>query len=332
MNINKITILGAGSWGTTLAILLSDKGFDVVLWEKFQDNCQSLIKNRENTKFLPGVKIPANIKIENNLKNACKQSEIIILAVPSHVLRELLKELKSYYFNDKILVSVIKGIENETLFRVSEVVKDILGTAPFVALSGPTHAEEVAKKIPSTIVASSCNPELSKVIQNIFVTDYFRVYTNDDLIGVELSGSLKNIIAIAAGISDGLGFGDNSKAALLTRGLAEITRLGAAMGAKPATFAGLTGMGDLITTCISKYSRNRQVGLHLATGEKLEQILKNMVMVAEGVKTTKSAYKLAEKFNIDMPITCEMYNVLFNDKAPRLAVRDLMMREYKSEN
>jgi glycerol-3-phosphate dehydrogenase (NAD(P)+) len=333
-DLKNITIFGAGSWGTTLAVLLESKGFNITLWEKFPEYCKVLQEKRENIKFLPGIKIPESIKITSDIKDCVCNTEMFVLAMPSHVVREFLVELKCYCepeAKQALFVSVIKGIENKTLFRVSQIVKDVLGDVPFISLSGPTHAEEVAKKLPAAMTACSLDINSAKIVQNVFAAENLRIYTNTDVIGVELGGSLKNIIAISAGISDGLGFGDNTKAALLTRGLAEIIRLGSVLGAEESTFYGLTGIGDLITTCTSEYGRNRKLGLRLANGESLKEILDSMEMVAEGVRATESAYELASEYSVDMPIVNEMYEVLFKNKNPKDAVKDLMSREYKQE-
>jgi len=258
-------------------------------------------------------------------------ADLVVLAVPSHFMRQVVRRLKGFDMADPIVLSVAKGIENETLMRMSEVIAEEINPAKVAVLSGPSHAEEVAQGIPTTVVVSSSDDWVAKDVQGIFMSERFRVYTSPDVIGVELGGALKNIIAIAAGISDGLRFGANTKAALLTRGMVEITRLGAKMGADPATFKGLSGIGDLITTCISPYGRNRRVGELIARGKRLDQILGEMEMVAEGIRTTKSAWALAQKHQVEMPITREIYLVLYQGKDPRRAVSDLMMREPKPE-
>jgi glycerol-3-phosphate dehydrogenase (NAD(P)+) len=329
--MKKISVLGAGSWGTTLALLLVRNGFTVTLWEFFEDYAQEMQKSGENTRFLPGALFPNNLNITADLKKALNNANILVLAVPSHVLRSLLGKIQPLLSGAPIFVSVIKGIEQNTLMCVNEVVEDTLGQQAFVALSGPTHAEEVAKHIPSAIVAASTDISLAKTIQEVFTNVTFKVYTNPDLIGVEVGGSLKNVIALAAGISDGMGFGDNSKSAVMTRGLSEITRLGVAMGAQAQTFSGLSGIGDLITTCISKHSRNRYVGERLGQGESLSEIIDSMQMVAEGVNTTYSTYALAHKLKIEMPIIEEMHKVLVDGKSPHKAVKDLLQRPLKTE-
>jgi len=330
MSINNITILGDGGWGTSLAIMLSKKGYRITLWSAFKDYAQVLNKKRINTKFLPGIKIPKNIEITNNLENI-KNSELIILTIPSIYLRSVLKRLKHINLKNKILVSAIKGIENKTLLRMSEVIAQELGNVKVAVLSGPTIAREVAQFLPTTAVIACNSTKTALVLQHVFMTPRFRVYRHSDIAGVELGGSLKNVIAIACGISDGLGFGTNTKAALLARGLAEICRLGKKLGASEKTFGGVSGLGDLVTTCISTYSRNRIVGEQLGKGKTTKTIMKKMEMVAEGVYTVKAAYALSKKYKVDMPITKEIYNVIYNNKLPVKAVNDLMTRSKKSE-
>lgn len=328
----KISVLGDGGWGTTLAILLYCKGFRVSLWGAFSDYAKYLNKIRINTKFLPGVKIPKDIVITPNLKDAVQDKQLVILAIPSQYLRQILRSLKTLdYSRRAIYLSVIKGIEVGTLRRVSQVINDELGRVKLAVLSGPTIAHEVVKGMPTTAVIAAKDKQIREYLQSIFMTKYFRIYTNDDVIGVELGGSLKNIIAIACGISDGLGFGANTKAALLARGLTEISRLGHAMGAKTSTFNGISGLGDLVTTCISPYSRNRFVGEQIGKGKSLGQIRAHMQMVAEGILTAKSAYELSLRYKVDMPITKEVYFVLYKSKSPLKAVRDLMARDRKEE-
>jgi len=327
----KISILGTGGWGTALSILLHNKGHNVTLWGSTPDYVEYLKKHRENKKYLKGIKIPSDLKITSDIAKAQIETDLIVIAIPTPYVRKTIKPFKNHYLPGTPIVSVIKGIETETLMRGSEILRDVLGEQPIALLLGPSHAEEVARELPTTVVIASKDMELAKEIQDIFITERFRVYTNTDVIGVEIGTSVKNVIAIAAGICDGLGFGDNSKAALITRGLAETTRLGVAMGGQRDTFAGLAGLGDLITTCVSPYGRNRLVGEQIAKGKKLSQILEDMDQVAEGILTTKSVCKLANKYNVEMPITKEIYNVLFEDKDPIKAVNELMVRESKSE-
>lgn len=330
-NIN-ISVLGDGGWGTTLAVLLHTKGFRVSLWGAFPSYVAYLNKKRINTKFLPNVKIPQQIEITDDLMSALRDKQLVILAIPSQYLRGVLKKVKQLDYNrGAVYLSVTKGIEIGSLKRMSEVVRDELGGVKLAVLSGPTIAQEVVHKIPTAAVIASCGKKLRESLQDIFMSERFRIYTNDDVIGVELGGSLKNIIAIACGISDGLRFGANTKAALLSRGLAEMSRLGQAMGAKAKTFSGISGLGDLVTTCISPYSRNRFVGEQAGKGRPLEEIVKKMRMVAEGIPTTKSAYALSLKYKVDMPVTREVYAVFYKNKPPQKAVKDLMLREKREE-
>ncbi|MFA5145708.1 MAG: NAD(P)H-dependent glycerol-3-phosphate dehydrogenase [Candidatus Omnitrophota bacterium] len=327
-----IAVLGDGGWGTTLAILLSRKGFNVSLWSAFVDYAKYLDKKRVNTKFLPKVRIPKEIKITHDLRDVIKEKDLIILAIPSQYLRQTLNKIKEFGPDNKaIYVSVVKGIEISTLKRMSEVILSVLGRVKLAVLSGPTIAHEVAYGIPTTAVVAAKDKKIRTYLQNVFMTERFRIYTNSDVIGVELGGSLKNIIAIACGASDGLGFGTNTKAALLSRGVAEISRLGQAMGAEKNTFFGISGLGDLVTTCISPYSRNRFVGEQIGKGKSWAQIKKSMQMVAEGVPTTKSAYVLSLKYKVEIPIIKEVYFILYKNKSPLKAVRDLMTREKKEE-
>ncbi|PJA97690.1 MAG: NAD(P)H-dependent glycerol-3-phosphate dehydrogenase [Ignavibacteriales bacterium CG_4_9_14_3_um_filter_30_11] len=330
----RISVLGAGGWGTTLAILLHYNGHSVTLWEYKNDYAKFLDKKRENKNYLPGISIPKEMTITHNLTNAATDKNIIVLAVPSQFLRSVIKKIDKNLLKNSILVSVSKGIENNTLMTMSQMILDVipsLSENQIGVLSGPSHAEEVSRRIPTTVVTASKDFNTSKTIQSAFITSYFRTYSSTDVLGVELGGAFKNVIAIGAGIIDGLKFGDNTKAAIMTRGVAEISRLGIAMGAQPDTFAGLSGMGDLIVTCMSKHSRNRFVGEQIGTGKKLKQVLKEMTMVAEGVMTSKSASQLSKKMKIDTPITNEVYNILFKDKDPLKATTDLMTRSMKME-
>lgn len=329
--IKNISVIGDGGWGTTLAMLLSQKGYAATLWGAFPDYVEILKSKRVNTKFLPGIRIPSGIHITSSLDEAMDRKDLVVLAVPSQYMRGVLTRISAYKISGGILVSVTKGIENKTLKRMSEVVNEILGKIPLVVLSGPTIAHEVALKVPTTIVSSAHDLKIAKAVQDVFMTDTFRVYASGDVIGAELGGSLKNIIAIAAGISDGLGFGTNAKAALLTRGLVEMVRLGTAMGAKKETFYGLSGLGDLATTCISPYSRNRHFGEEIGKGKTLKEALEETEMVVEGVATTQSAHDLAKKHKIEMPIAAEIYKVLYEGKDPKKAVYDLMTRPPKVE-
>jgi glycerol-3-phosphate dehydrogenase (NAD(P)+) len=332
--MTKISVLGAGSWGIAISVLLFSNGHQVTLWEFDHHEMSRLEKEREHKQKLPGIIIPKEIEITNDLTYAIGGAEMMVLALPSHTVREVAKKLAKLNFADSIIVNLAKGIENGTLCRVSEILREELPSIlsdRIATLSGPSHAEEVAVRIPTTVVVAGFQEEIAQKIQQTFMNQYFRVYTNSDIVGVELGGSLKNVIAIAAGICDGMGLGDNSRGALITRGLAEIIRLGEKLGAKRETFAGLSGLGDLVTTCISKYSRNRFVGEQIARGKTLSQVLKEMTMVAEGVKTTKSAYQLSLRHKVEMPITEQVYKVLFEDKEPKKAIAELMTRDPKSE-
>jgi glycerol-3-phosphate dehydrogenase (NAD(P)+) len=328
---NKIAILGDGGWGTTLAIHLSRKGLPVCLWSAFKDYAVFLDKRRSNIKFLPGIKIPADIRITHDLEEAVGSAGVIVVAVPSHFFRGVVIRLKKFDLKGKIILSVTKGIECATLLRMSQIIERELKGVKCAVLSGPTIAREVAEGIPTTAVIACRQAAIAGRLQKIFNSNKFRIYTNSDMVGVELGGSLKNIIAIACGVSDGLSFGANTKAAILCRGLAEISRLGSVMGARPRTFAGLSGLGDLVTTCISPLSRNRYVGEQLGKGKGLREILKKMDMVAEGVETAKSAYRLSLKHKVSMPITSAVYGILYRHKKPLAAVKDLMARSLKPE-
>jgi glycerol-3-phosphate dehydrogenase (NAD(P)+) len=308
-----VAVLGAGSWGTTLAVHLANKGGSVRLWEVSQELAQALIRQRENVKFLPSIRIPESVFISSSLDEVIGETEVVVIAVPSHVMREVVKKVAGIKPRVSV-ISVAKGIEDGSLMRMSEVI-----------------TEEVSRGIPTTVVVSSRDRGMAGDVQKLFMTENFRVYTNPDLVGVELGGALKNIIAIAAGISDGLGFGDNTKAALLTRGLAEITRLGVAMGANAGTFSGLSGMGDLITTCASPYSRNRKLGELVARGRAADKALCEVGQVAEGFRTTRCAHKLGGIHKVDVPITEQVHAVLFNGKDARSAASDLMLRAPRAE-
>jgi len=331
MSKQRIAVLGDGGWGTTLAILLCRKGYSVTLWGAFADYAKQMDKTRNNYKFLPGIKIPPQIEITSDIKKAVADKEIVVLAIPSQYTRLTLKKIAGSFAKKTIFLSVTKGIEIRSAKRMSEVIHAELGPVELAVLSGPTIASEVAREIPTTAVAASLNKQIRKTIQAVFSTKMFRVYTNPDVIGVELGGSLKNVIAIACGVSDGLGFGTNTKAAILTRGVAEISRLGKVMGAKLKTFSGISGLGDLVTTCISKQSRNRSVGELIGKGKNLKEIFAQMQMVAEGVPTAKSAYALSLKYKVEMPIIKEVYYLLYKNKSPAQAVNDLMTRKSKEE-
>jgi glycerol-3-phosphate dehydrogenase (NAD(P)+) len=330
----RIGVLGAGGWGTALSLMLNQNGHDVSLWEFLPEYAAVLDKTRRNPDFLPGVTIPDEVLITSELDSAVSGKDILLVTLPSHVVGPVADRISAGRIGDAVVVSASKGIENDSLMRMSQVLTERihgLSMERVVVLSGPSHAEEVSRGIPTVVVAACSSVESAKRVQDVFHGPAFRVYTSSDVVGVELGGSFKNIIAIAAGISDGVGFGDNTKAAIMIRGIVEITRLGAAMGANPSTFAGLSGMGDLIVTCTSRHSRNRYVGEQMGAGKSLEEILKSMKMVAEGVRTTRSAVDLAAKYNVPMPITTEVFQILFNGKNPKKAVFDLMNRDPKAE-
>jgi glycerol-3-phosphate dehydrogenase (NAD(P)+) len=324
-----IGVLGAGSWGTALAIVLADNGHEVALWTRNENQAREINENHTNKRFLPNLNLSNRIVSTTSMEQAVKGKQAVLIVTPSHVVREVSAKMIALLDPETAIIHAVKGIEPDTLQRMSEVIyesgldKERNG---LVVLSGPSHAEEVSLKSPTTVVVASENQASAQVAQDLLINSYFRVYTNPDVVGVELGGALKNIIALGAGLSDGLGFGDNAKAALLTRGLAEISRLGIAMGANPLTFSGLAGVGDLIVTCTSHHSRNWRAGNLLGQGKPLQEVLDNMGMVVEGVKTTKAAFMLAQKYEIEMPITKELYRVLFQEKNPRTAVEDLMGR------
>ena len=332
--MENVTVLGAGSWGTALAQVLAENGHQTLVWTHREEQANEINTQHTNQKYLPSSQLPKNLFATSNLKEAVLHSDIIVVAVPTKAIREVCKTMEAYLGNKKMFVHVSKGIEPDSLMRISEMLKESLSPEvieEIVVLSGPSHAEEVVLHHPTTITAACSNLEAAEKVQDLFMNNYFRVYTNDDVVGVELGGALKNVIALAAGISDGLNYGDNAKAALITRGLAEITRLGVKMGGNPFTFAGLTGMGDLIATCTSVHSRNWRAGNMLGKGMKLAEVLDNIGMVVEGVRTTKAAYQLSQEFDVPMPITTALFEILFNDKEPKVAVDELMIRMKKRE-
>ncbi|HEX9655902.1 MAG TPA: NAD(P)H-dependent glycerol-3-phosphate dehydrogenase [Bacteroidota bacterium] len=330
----RIAVLGAGSWGTALAIVLTSNSHDVTLWSYRDQYARDILQRRENPSFLPGIPIPETISATSNLSDAVAGAEMIVTAIPSQFIRSVAQRLQGLPLNNVLVVNVAKGIENGTLMTMSEMLHDVLPSLPrehVATLSGPSHAEEVSRKIATTVVAASIDPETSRKVQGVFMTPTFRVYMSTDLRGVELGGSLKNVIAIAAGIVDGANLGDNTKAALMTRGIVEITRVGMAMGAQEKTFSGLSGIGDLMVTCMSRHSRNRHVGIEIGKGRKLKDIVGEMVMIAEGVATTKSANDLARSKGVEVPIMVEVEKMLFEGKDPLQACRDLMTRDPKGE-
>ncbi|HEX9007319.1 MAG TPA: NAD(P)H-dependent glycerol-3-phosphate dehydrogenase [Bacteroidota bacterium] len=330
----RITVLGAGSWGTTLAVLLAEKGHDVALWSYSPEQAALMTATRTNPEFLPGIRIPETITICSDLPSAVRDAAMLVAAVPSQYLRAVMAGLRGQDLKDVLVVNVAKGVENGSLMTMSEMLHDVIPTIPLeriTTLSGPSHAEEVSRRIPTTVVAASTDLTTARTVQQIFMLPYFRVYVSSDIRGVELGGSLKNVIAIAAGIIDGAELGDNTKAALMTRGIAEIARVGVALGAHVRTFSGLSGIGDLMVTCMSRHSRNRYVGVEIGKGRKLRAILADMVMVAEGVDTTRAACALAARAGVEVPIISEVYKILFEDKDPLKACYDLMTRDPKGE-
>lgn len=328
-NKESIAVIGAGSWGTALAMVLADNGHEVRLWSHNEAQVQEINESHTNQKYLPDIALPELIVGYASLSDALSDVETVILAVPTKAIREVLGKIRAVQGGPITIVHVSKGIEPDTLLRITEIIKQEMPPERLkdvVVLSGPSHAEEVSLRHPTTVTVSSENMAAAEKIQDLFINNNFRVYTNSDVIGVEIGGALKNIIALAAGITDGLGYGDNAKAALITRGLAEIARLGTKMGANPLTFSGLTGIGDLIVTCTSVHSRNWRAGNMLGQGKTLDEVLDNMGMVVEGVRTTKAGYQLAKKYDVSMPITNVLYDVLFNGKNAKDAVDVLMAR------
>ena len=334
VNAIKIGVVGAGSWGTALANLLGLKGFKVELWAFEKEVKDQIETYRENKVFLPGFSLSTNIFSSNDIAKVVSEKDLVLIVVPSHVMRETAQKMYRHISTKTIIVSASKGIENKTHLTMSGVLKETLAETPassFAILSGPSFAREVAKKFPTVVAAASKDQKVANFVQHVFATPYFRVYTNNDMIGVELGGAVKNIIAIAAGIIDGLGLGLNTRSALITRGLTEIRRLGLRLGANPRTFAGITGVGDLVLTCTGDLSRNHTVGKKIGEGMKLKEVLSEMRMVAEGVKTAKSVYNLSRKLGVDMPISHEVYHVLYDDVPPQEAVLRLMSRDLKQE-
>ncbi len=329
--MEKVCVLGAGSWGSALALILAKKGYEVIMWTLSKEQADKINKTKENIDYLPGILLPNNISVTTNIEEAVKDSKIIVLAVPSQAIRSVSSQIKSFIKDEQILVDVAKGLEKGSGLRLSEVCKQELPNNPYVVLSGPSHAEEVAKDIPTTVVVASKDLEVAQIVQDIFMSPKFRVYTNPDIVGVELGGALKNIIAFGAGICDGLGLGDNSKAALMTRGIREISRLGEAMGANVSTFTGLSGIGDLIVTCTSMHSRNRRAGILIGQGKSLDETLKEIKMVVEGITATEVAYEVAKKLNVDMPITNAIYSVLYKGLNANEVVNELMTRNKTHE-
>lgn len=328
----KAGVLGAGSWGTALSVLLCDNGHQVTMWSIDENEVKMLNEKREHETKLPGVKLPDQLTVTGDLEGTVKGKDFLVLAVPSPFTRSTAAKMCPYVADGQIIVDVAKGIEEATLMTLSQQIRQEIPQADVAVLSGPSHAEEVGRRLPTTCVIGAATRKTAEYLQSMFISKVFRVYTSPDILGIELGGSLKNVIALAAGIADGLGYGDNTKAALITRGIAEIARLGVKMGGKIETFSGLTGIGDLIVTCASVHSRNRKAGYLIGQGRSVQEAMDEVKMVVEGVYSAKAAAKLAEKYQVSMPIVEEVNKVLFEGKAPARAVDDLMMRESRSEN
>jgi len=329
--MSKVAFLGGGSFGTALSIMLAKKGISVNIWDRKLSVINDINIKRENIKYLPGIIVPAGVTAFSQIEKVVCDADIIVLAVPSHAIRDLSKLIAPHLKQNQIVVSIAKGIEEHSSKRISQVIEEEIKSCPIVILSGPSHAEEVALDIPTTVVVTSKQMQYAKIVQDVFMTSKFRVYTNEDIIGVEIGGAVKNIIALAAGVSDGIGYGDNSKAALMTRGMSEIIRIGTKLGGKAETFYGLTGMGDLIVTCTSMHSRNRRAGIMIGKGTSMEKACQDIGMVVEGIKAIRAFYELKEKLQISMPITDVLYKVLFENKDPKYGVYELMSRNKKDE-
>ncbi len=330
--MSKISVIGSGGWGTAIAVMLSENGHDITLWSYLKEESENLKKNKENIPFLPGIKLPDSICYTYKIED-CVNAELIITAVPSHAMRSTAKALTAAGIKDSsIILNISKGLEEKTYLTMSGVLKAELPNCNIAVMSGPSHAEEVSRKIPTTNVVAASDEVTANKIQDIMMNPNFRIYTNPDILGVELGGSLKNVIALCAGILDGMGLGDNTKAALMTRGIVEISRLGVAMGASEQTFNGLSGIGDLIVTCTSMHSRNRRAGILIGKGKTPEEAQNEVNMVVEGVKTCRAAYELSNKLGVEMPIVNEAYRVLFENKNPAEAVKCLMGRDKKHES
>jgi glycerol-3-phosphate dehydrogenase (NAD(P)+) len=326
-----VGVIGAGSWGIALTVLLNKNGSKVTVWSKFEDEVKMLSEKREYVDKLPGVKIPDTVDFTTDLEATVKNNEVLIMAVPSTFVRGTAHLMKDYVKDGQIIVNVAKGIEENTLMTLSDIIEEEIPQAKVAVMCGPTHAEEVGRGIPTTIVVGAREQSTAKLIQDLFMNETFRVYTSPDVLGMEIGSSLKNVVALAAGIADGLGYGDNTKAALITRGIAEISRLGIKMGGKAETFAGLTGIGDLIVTCASMHSRNRRAGILIGQGKTMKEAMDEVKMVVEGVYSAKAAMQLARKYEVELPIIEQVNEILFNDKPAAEAVRDLMIRDKKIE-
>ena len=326
-----IGVIGAGSWGTALALLLHNNGHEVTIWSALEEEVKLLQTERENPDKLPGVKLPEEMKVTADLKEAVEGKKVLVLAVPSPFVRSTAHSMKELTAKDQMIVNVAKGIEEQTLMTLSQVIEEEIPQADVAVMSGPSHAEEVGRGIPTTIVIGAKSRKTAEYLQSVFMSEVFRVYTSPDVLGIELGAALKNVVALAAGIADGLGYGDNTKAALITRGIAEIGRLGTAMGGKVETFGGLSGIGDLIVTCASMHSRNRRAGILIGKGYSYEEAMKEVKMVVEGVYSAKAAMGLAEKYEVQLPIIEQVNEVLFHGKSADEAVKDLMLRDKKIE-
>ena len=330
--MERISVIGAGSWGIALANLLAGNGHDVTVWSIMKDEIDMLDKNHEHLDKLPGVKLNDSIKYTTDLEKACKEKDILVLAVPSVYTRSTSHSMAPFITDGQIIVNVAKGVEENTLLTLSEIITEEIPNANVCVLSGPSHAEEVGRGLPTTVVVGSKDQKTAEYLQDTFMNDFFRVYTSSDILGIELGGALKNVVALAAGIADGLGYGDNAKAALITRGISEIARLGIAMGGQFETFCGLTGIGDLIVTCASMHSRNRRAGILIGQGKSAEEAMAEVKMVVEGVYSAKAAMGLSKKYNVDLPIIAEVNKILFENKPPKDVGRCLMNREKKDEH
>ena len=330
--MERISVIGAGSWGIALANLLAGNGHDVTVWSIMKDEIDMLELNHEHLDKLPGVKLNDSIKYTTDLEMACKDKNILVLAVPSVYTRNTSHSMAPYVTDGQIIVNVAKGVEENTLLTLSDIIEEEIPCANVCVLSGPSHAEEVGRGLPTTVVVGSRDQKTAEYLQDTFMNDFFRVYTSSDILGIELGGALKNVVALAAGIADGLGYGDNAKAALITRGISEIARLGIAMGGQFETFCGLTGIGDLIVTCASMHSRNRRAGILIGQGKSADEAMAEVKMVVEGVYSAKAAMGLSKKYNVDLPIIAEVNKILFENKPPKDVGRCLMNREKKDEH
>ena len=328
----KVSVIGAGSWGTALSRLLSTNGHQVTVWSLIESEIQMLKEKREHVSKLPGVKLPEDILFTSDLEEAIRGRDLLVLAVPSVYTRTTAHSMKPFVEEGQIIVNVAKGIEESTLKTLDVIIEDEIPQGTVAVLSGPSHAEEVGRGLPTTCVVGAHNKSTAEFIQNVFMSEVFRVYTSPDMLGIELGGALKNVIALAAGMADGLGYGDNTKAALITRGIAEISRLAIVMGARAETLSGLTGIGDLIVTCASVHSRNRRAGMLIGQGKTMQEAMDEVQMVVEGVYSTKAAVALAEKYQVPMPIIEQVNQVLFHDKPVKEAVQELMLRDRKAEH